>query len=84
MQFIVSRERDGWMLSAILRQEAAEIPIWAIKEAIKKRDVRVDGEKITADIRVKAGQEIRVFFPKAVLAQQEKKSLPLPEIAISP
>ena len=80
MQFIVSRERDGWLLSAILRQEAAEIPIWAIKEAIKKRDVRVNGEKITADVRVKAGQEIRVFFPKAVLAQQEKKSLPLPEI----
>ena len=81
MQMIVPEEKDGLMLSQLLVQSAADVPMWAIKEAMKKRDVRIDGVRISADVRVHAGQEIRVFWPKAVLAgKQQEKTLPKPEI----
>lgn len=79
MQMRVPREKDGLMLSQLLMQTAADVPLWAIREAIKKRDVRIDGVRITGDVRVSEGQEIRVFWPKSVVAG-EKKALPAPEI----
>ena len=79
MQMIVPEEKDGLMLSQLLVQSAADVPMWAIKEAMKKRDVRIDGVRISADVRVHAGQEIRVFWPKAVVAgKQQEKALPMP------
>lgn len=81
MQMIVPAEKDGLMLSQLLVQMAADVPMWAIKEAMKKRDVRIDGARISGDVRVHAGQEIRVFWPKAVVAgKQQDKTLPKPEI----
>ena len=81
MQMLVPREKDGLMLSQLLVQAAADVPLWAIREAIRKRDVRIDGTRISGDVRVHAGQEIRVFWPKAVVsARQQEKPLPLPEI----
>lgn len=81
MQMWVPKEKDGLMLSQLLVQAAADVPLWAIREAIKKRDVRIDGTRIDGDIRVRAGQEIRVFWPKAVVSgKQQEKPLPLPEI----
>lgn len=80
MQFTVTGAQEGRMLSALLREAAPKIPPWAIKEAIKRRDVRVDGTKVSADMRVSAGQEIRAFFPKAALAETAGKRLPLPQV----
>ena len=81
MQMLVPRDKDGLMLSQLLVQAAADVPLWAIREAIRKRDVRIDGTRISGDVRVHAGQEIRVFWPKAVVsARQQEKPLPLPEI----
>ena len=80
MQMIVPREKDGLMLSRLLTQEAADVPQWAIREVIKKRDVRIDGVSISGDVRVCEGQEIRVFWPKSVVTPKEKRQLALPEI----
>jgi len=81
MQMIVPKEKDGLMLSQLLIQTAGDVPLWAVREAIKKRDVRLDGVRISGDVRVQAGQEVRVFWPKSVVAAKpQKKTLPLPEI----
>jgi len=81
MQTIVPKEKDGLMLTQFLMQTNADVPLWAIKEAVKKRDVRVDGVRVDRDVRLREGQEIRVYWPKAVLtAQQKEKTLPLPEV----
>lgn len=81
MQMLVPREKDGLMLSQLLMQTAADVPLWAIREAIRKRDVRIDGTRVSGDVRVHAGQEIRVFWPKAVVSgRKQEKPLPLPEI----
>ena len=79
MQMRVAKEKDGLMLSQLLMQAAADVPAWAVREAIKKRDVRIDGVRISGDVRVYEGQEIRVFWPKSVV-QAERKALPAPEI----
>lgn len=81
MQMIVPKEKDGLMLSQLLIQTAGDVPLWAVREAIKKRDVRIDGVRIAGDVRVAEGQEIRVFWPKSVVtAKPQKKTLPMPEI----
>ncbi|MBQ8617229.1 MAG: RluA family pseudouridine synthase [Clostridia bacterium] len=81
MQMIVPREKDGLMLSQLLVQAAADVPIWAIKEAMKKRDVRIDGVRVSGDVRVQAGQEIRVFWPKSVVTAKAQERTPeKPEI----
>ena len=81
MQMLVSEEKDGLMLSQLHVQTAADVPLCAIREAIKKRDVRIDGARIDGDVRVHAGQEIRVFWPKAVVSgRQQEKALPSPEV----
>ncbi len=77
---IVTKEKDGLMLSRLLTQEAADVPQWAIREVIKKRDVRIDGVRIAGDVRVSEGQEIRVFWPKSIVAPREKRALPIPEV----
>ena len=79
MQLRVPKEKDGLMLSQLLIQTAADVPMWAIRETIKKKDVRIDGVRISGDVRVCEGQEIRVFWPKSVM-NSEKKVLPLPEV----
>ena len=78
VETMVQEAQDGWMLSAVLTQAAPEIPVWAIREAIRHRDVRVDGERMTQDVRVFAGQEIRAFFPKRALNPEKK--LPMPRV----
>lgn len=78
MRMIVPPEKDGWMLSQLLLQ-TADVPAWAVREAMRKRDVRVDGVRIDADVRVQAGQEIRAFWPKAAVTGAQK-ALPKPEV----
>ena len=73
MQVIVPRDKDGLMLIQFLSQTAAEMPLWAIKEAVKKRDVRIDGVRVERDVRISAGQEIRVYWPKSVIEAQKKE-----------
>lgn len=79
MQVHVPKEKDGLMLSQFLIQTAGGVPLWAIRETIKKRDVRINGMRISGDVRVSEGQEIRVFWPKSIMTA-EKKELPLPEV----
>ena len=52
MQFDVTAEKDGMMLSRLLLQ-VADVPQWAIKQAMKNRDVRVDGVRLSGDVRVR-------------------------------
>lgn len=78
MQFTVTPDKDGMMLSRLLLQ-LADVPQWAVKQALKNRDVRVDGERVTGDVRVREGQQIRAYWPKEAVASwgQSKPGLPI-------
>ena len=78
MQFTVTPDKDGMMLSRLLLQ-LADVPQWAVKQALKNRDVRVDGVRVTGDVRVREGQQIRAYWPKEAVASrgQSKPGLPI-------
>ena len=73
MQFTVTPDKDGMMLSRLLLQ-LADVPQWAVKQALKNRDVRVDGVRVTGDVRVREGQQIRAYWPKEAVASRGKAS----------
>ena len=77
MQFDVTPEKDGMMLSRLLLQ-VADAPQWAVRQAMKNRDVRVDGVRVSGDVRVREGQQIRVYWPKEVVASQGQSKPALP------
>lgn len=77
MQFTVTREKDGMMLSKLLLQ-VGDMPLWAVKQAMKKRDVRVDHIRISEDCRVYEGQEICVYWSKEALASQKQSKPTVP------
>lgn len=77
MQFTVTREKDGMMLSKLLLQ-VGDMPPWAVKQAMKKRDVRVDHIRISEDCRVYEGQEVRVYWSKEALASQKQSKPTVP------
>ena len=79
MQFTVTREKDGMMLSKLLLQ-VGDMPPWAVKQAMKKRDVRVDNVRISEDVRVHEGQDIRVYWSKEALTAQTQNKPALPII----
>ena len=71
MRTTVTREQDGLTLTLLLRQCAPDVPPWAVREALRRREVRVDGERVSQDVRVREGQEVRAFFPKSAVAARE-------------
>ena len=79
MRFVVEAEQDGMMLLRLLALKAPEMPPWALRDALRRRDVRIDGERVEGDVRVREGQEIRAYFPKAAL---EKHADARPELSI--
>ena len=79
MQFTVTREKDGMMLSKLLLQ-VGDMPPWAVKQAMKKRDVRVDNVRISEDVRIHEGQDIRVYWSKEALTAQTQNKPALPII----
>ena len=79
MQFTVTREKDGMLLSKLLLQ-VGDMPPWAVKQAMKKRDVRVDNVRISEDVRVHEGQDIRVYWSKEALTAQTQNKPALPII----
>ena len=79
MRTTVTREQDGLTLTLLLRQCAPDVPPWAVREALRRREVRVDGERVSQDVRVREGQEVRAFFPKRAVAAREG-GLPAPSV----
>ena len=77
MQFTVTREKDGMMLSKLLLQVGG-MPPWAVKQVINKRDVRINNLRISDDCRVCEGQEIRVYWSKEALASQKQSKPTVP------
>ena len=72
MRLTVTGEMDGMTVQQLLSQHAGDVPLWAVRQAIRERQVRLDGERVDGDARVRAGQELRAYFPKAALAAADR------------
>ena len=84
MQLIVPEKMEGMTLQRILCEAAPEIPLWAIKKAIQNRDVRVDGVRVNSgEMRLRAGQEIRAYWPKSAIMSRDGDSPAAKELEIA-
>lgn len=73
MRLTVPDEMDGLTLAQALARLVPEIPAWALREAIRARDVRIDGVRATGDESVRKGQELRAYWPKAALEAKKAR-----------
>ncbi len=76
MQFIVDNEHDGLSLSKYVLSKANDIPSWAVREAFRNRDVKIDGQRAKENDLVQAGQSVTIYLPKRYLTA-ERKVLPV-------
>lgn len=58
--FIVSQDQDGRRLDRVLRGLYPSVPLGAIMKYIRTGDVRIDGRKVPANIRLVRGSEVAV------------------------
>lgn len=52
---------QGQRLDAALRRTFPELPSWALRDAFTHRDVKVDGKRVKADLRVHGGEWVQVY-----------------------
>ena len=77
MRLIVPEEMDGLTVTQLLTQCAGDVPLWAVRQAIRDRQVRLDGARVSGDARVSAGQELRAYFPKSALSAADRAAKPI-------
>ena len=74
MQFIVSREEDGMRLIPVVLRHAEGVSPHILREMLRARELRIDGQRTDRDEAVFAGQEIRAYLPKQMLKKQKPLS----------
>ena len=52
---------QGQRLDAALRRTFPELPSWVLRDAFTHRDVKVDGKRVKADLRVHGGEWVQVY-----------------------
>ncbi len=60
--FTVPREADGSRADAFLLRYMPELPEHTVRSCFARRDVRLDGVRVSRDCRVRAGQELKVYY----------------------
>lgn len=70
-RFTVPSSADGRRLDELVRRQLPQLTPQEIRGVFAHRDVKVDGRRSPADTRVRAGQEVQVFYmePAAPLIQ---------------
>ena len=69
MRYVVTSEEDGLPASRVIARHAEGIRLWAQREALRSRDVKIDGVRLTGDRPVRAGETIQAYFPKQAMRE---------------
>ena len=62
-QFVIPAEADGRKVVSFLREAVPGLPESMLRKVFSARDVKLDGQRISADTQVRAGQELKVYLP---------------------
>lgn len=60
-EFITDPAADGLRIDACIRRFLPELPQRIIQQSFAHRDVKLDGKRVKADVRVVAGQKVELF-----------------------
>ncbi len=77
LKWIVTKTQDEMNVTRFLIQMASGVPMQAIREALRNRDVRVDGVRVTGEERVHTGQIVVAYWPKRFVAVKESRNIPV-------
>lgn len=72
--FIVNKDQDG---KHVVRAATLAYPMLTagqLQKALKHKDIRVDGKKVSSDVEVSLGQEIEIWLPDSVFDEVVKKA----------
>ena len=59
--FQIEASAEGQRIDACLRRFLPELPAPVVREAFRRRDVKLDGRRVKPDTRVSAGQTVQVY-----------------------
>lgn len=59
--FVVPENQPGGRLFAYVRRVIPDVPEYALREAFRKRDVKVNGERVSLDARTIPGTEVCLY-----------------------
>jgi len=70
---VVSQKFDGKKLTAYLSHEFPNLSQGAIYKALRKKDIRVNDIKISENITIHEGDDIKIYIIDSILFGEEKK-----------
>ncbi|MGN0777622.1 MAG: RluA family pseudouridine synthase [Aristaeellaceae bacterium] len=59
--FVIEAMAEGQRLDACLRRFLPELPAPVVREAFRRRDVKLDGRRVKPETRVTAGQTVQLY-----------------------
>ncbi len=63
-QMVIPSQGEGERADRLAARFFPEIPERALREAFARRDVKLDGRRISREERARAGQEMRIYLPE--------------------
>ena len=60
-EFITDPAAEGQRVDACIRRFLPEVPQRTVQQSFARRDVKLDGKRVRADVRVSPGQKIELF-----------------------
>ena len=70
---VVSQKFDGKKLTAYLSHEFSNLSQGAIYKALRKKDIRVNDIKVSENITIHEGDDIKIYIIDSILFGEEKK-----------
>lgn len=63
-QMIVPPQGEGDRVDRLIYRYYPEVPEHLVRAAFSRRDVKLDGKRVSRDTRVRTGQELRIYLPE--------------------
>jgi len=60
-EFVTDQAAEGQRIDACIRRFLPELPARTAQQSFARRDVKLDGKRVKADVRVMAGQRVELF-----------------------
>ena len=73
----VNKENDGKKLNTVLLNEFPSLSVNSVYKALRKKDIRVNGVKVTSDCTVFLGDKITIYITDNYLFGDEKFDIPI-------
>ena len=83
MRILIVKEKDnGKKLNTVLLSEFEKLSMNTLYKALRKKDIRINNNKISENVSVNAGDEIKLFITDELLLGNSDKSVKIEQESI--